>query len=329
MKFVERHLLQLAAVVEAGGVTEGAALIGSSQPAISRSLAMLERRVGEPLFLAGRRPLQPTALGRQLAIHGKAILAASRKASETIASFRGGTSGRVRIGGVPFFMDAVISGIIASFQIKEPGVHFDQSYGHFNELLNSLMAGEIDLAITPAGTQEISTELEFVPLIAARNVVVTNAAHPLLMKKSLNKADFTSYPWIAPLPGSPLMLDLANILMNLGIGELAIRYAGGSFYSVLNYVSATQALAIMPLSVVYSVQQHHHIAVLPLNIPQPERMIGIIYRKKSSADPVTRKFIGHLRANLGNTGRVVANFESSIKWQRGPFLHERSVLAEA
>lgn len=329
MKFDERHLLQLAAVVEAGGVTEGAALIGSSQPAISRSLALLERRVGEPLFLAGRRPLQPTALGRQLAIHGKAILAASRKATETVASFRGGTSGRVRVGGVPFFMDAVISGIIASFQMKEPGVHFDQSYGHFNELLNSLMASEIDLAITPAGTQEISTELDFVPLIAARNVVVTNASHPLLMKKNLSKADFTSYPWIAPLPGSPLMLDLANILMTLGIGELAIRYAGGSLYSVLNYVSATRALAIMPLSVIYSVDPHYRIAVLPLIIPQPERMIGIIYRKKSSADPVNRKFIGHLRANLANTGRLVANFESAIKWQHGPFMHERSALAEA
>jgi len=30
MKFEERHLAQLAAVVEAGGVTEGAALVGLS-----------------------------------------------------------------------------------------------------------------------------------------------------------------------------------------------------------------------------------------------------------------------------------------------------------
>ena len=67
MKIDERHLVQLAAVVKAGGVTEGAALLGLSQPAISRTIAMLERRLGEPLFVKGRRPLQPTPLGRALA----------------------------------------------------------------------------------------------------------------------------------------------------------------------------------------------------------------------------------------------------------------------
>ena len=77
------------------------------------------------------RPLQPTALGRQLAIHGKAILAASRKATETVSSFRGATSGRVRIGGVPFFMDAIVSSIIAKFQVNHPDIGFDQSYSHF------------------------------------------------------------------------------------------------------------------------------------------------------------------------------------------------------
>jgi len=329
MKIDERHLVQLAAVVEAGGVTEAAALLGTSQPAISRTIAMLEKRVGEPLFIAGRRPLQPTALGRQLAIHGKAILSASRKASETLSSFRRGASGRVRIGGVPFFMDAIVSGIIASFQTMEPGIHFDQSYGHFNDLVSGLTANEIDLAVTPAGTQEISAELVFEPLIPARNVVACNAAHPLLTRRKLSRVDFLSYPWVAPLPGSPLMLDLTNILMTLGIGELAIRYAGGSLHSVINYLAATQALAIMPLSVIHSLNQDKRIAVLPLNIPQPERMIGIVYRRQSAIVPLNRKFVGHLRTNLENLSRIVARLEASMKWHHGPFMHERGNMLEA
>ena len=61
MKLNERHLMQLAAVLDAGGVSEGAAMLGLTQPAVSRSLAMLEARVGEPLFVKGRRPLQADA----------------------------------------------------------------------------------------------------------------------------------------------------------------------------------------------------------------------------------------------------------------------------
>jgi len=321
MKIDERHLVQLAAVVEAGGVTEGAALLGTSQPAISRTLSMLEKRIGEPLFVPGRKPLQPTAIGRLLAIHGKAILSASRKASETVSSFRSGTSGRVRVGGVPFFMDAVVSGIIATFQTVEPDIHFDQSYGHYNELVSQLIANEIDLAVTPAGTHEISADLVFEPLILARNVVACSASHPLHAKKKLGREDFLRYSWIAPLPGSPLMLDLTNILMTLGIGDLAIRYAGGSLHSVINYLAASQALAIMPLSVIHSLRVENQITILPLSIPQPERMIGIVYRRQSASNPVNRKFFAHIRTNLENLSRVVAKKDALIPWQHGPFMH--------
>ena len=320
MKLDERQLVQLAAVVDAGGVTEGAALIGSSQPALSRTLSLLEKRVGEPLFVPGRRPLQPTAIGRQLAIHGRAILAASRKASETLASFRGGTQGRVRLAGVPFFMDAIVSGIVASFQMKEPDIHVFQSYGHYNDLVAQLVANEIDVAVTPAGTHEISAELVFEPVIAARNVVACSTHHPLLAKKKLSREDFLRFAWVAPLPGSPLMLDLTNILMTLGIGELAIRYSGGSLHSVINYLAASQALAIMPLSVIHSLTPELQITALPLNIPQPERMIGIVHRRLSASDPVNRKFFGHLRSNMENLSRVVAKRDAATPWQTGPFM---------
>jgi len=116
MKLNERHLMQLAAVLDAGGVSEGAAMLGLTQPAVSRSLAMLEARVGEPLFVKGRRPLQATPLGAQLGAQGRAIIAASRKASDVVQGFVRGTKGLVRVGGVPFFMDAMISRMIGEFQ---------------------------------------------------------------------------------------------------------------------------------------------------------------------------------------------------------------------
>ena len=320
MKLDERHLAQLSAVVDAGGVTEGAALIGTSQPALSRTLSLLEKRVGEPLFVAGRKPLQPTAIGRQLAVHGRVVRAASLKAAEAVASFRRGAQGAIRIAGVPFFMDAVISGFIASFQMKEPDIQIDQSYGHFDDLARRLLAGDADLAVTPLGTSEVSPELVFEPLLPARNVVACSAHHPLLSKTRLTRDDLTHCSWVAPLPGSPLMLDLTNILMTLGVDALAIRYAGGSLHSVVNYLANTQALAIMPLSVVHSLPAALNISALPLGIPQPERMIGVAYRQSAEREPVNRKFLGHIRNNMNNLSRLVAKRDALIPWQAGPFM---------
>lgn len=150
MKLDERHLVQLAAVVQAGGVTEAAALLGMTQPAVSRTIAMMEQRIGEPLFVKGRRPLQPTALGQALASHGQTMLAASRKASALVAGFQKGAFGVVRVGGSPFFSDALISGMIAEFQDRRPDVRVEQSYGYLGQLRAALDADRIDIAICPS-----------------------------------------------------------------------------------------------------------------------------------------------------------------------------------
>jgi DNA-binding transcriptional LysR family regulator len=154
MRLNERHLMQLAAVIDVGGVSEAAALLGLTQPAVSRSLSMLEARVGEPLFLRGRRPLQATALGLQLAAHGRAILAASRKAAEAVDSHVRGAAGHVRLGGVPFFMDAMISRMVAEFQTREPDVSVQQAYGNTPEMMHALEGGQVDMAIVPLGVGE-------------------------------------------------------------------------------------------------------------------------------------------------------------------------------
>jgi DNA-binding transcriptional LysR family regulator len=323
MKIDERHLVQLAAVAETGGVTEGAAMLGMTQPAVSRTLSMLERRVGEPLFIPGKRPLQLTPLGQQLAIQGRSILIASRKAVDIVRSFQSGTSGRIKVGGVPFFMDAVISQMIASFQLQERDILVEQSYGNMPDLLNELESSQIDMAITPIGSAELGADFEFQPLLPGRNVLTCAVGHPLLRKRTLRIEDIVTYPWVAPLPGSPLVLDLHNILITLGISELAIRYSGGSLLSVVNYVASTDALAILPHSVVFSFKGQDKISIVPVDIPQPERTLGIITRRKTYPNPAGRKFRDHIVGAFKDLKTIIERHEKSIVWGQGPFLPER------
>ncbi|PZO79517.1 MAG: LysR family transcriptional regulator [Mesorhizobium amorphae] len=327
MKIVEHHLVQLAAVIEAGGVTEAAAMLGMTQPAVSRTISTLEKRIGEPLFVPGRRPMQPTPLGEQLGLQGRSILQSSRKAAEIIRSFKSGSSGRVRIGGVPFFMDAVVSPMIASFQRSEAGIMVHQSYGNYSDLAAELDAGRIDVAITPTGAVDLRADLQFEPILPARNVLACSAGHPLTHKRSFQTEDLIAYPWIAPLPGSPLVLDLHNILLTLGLEEVSVRFAGGSLLSVMNYLMGTDALALMPLSVAYAFRGEGKVSILPLDIPQPERALGIMTRTKPFANPAGRKFVGHLRREFGELRRAVARYEGDIRWAPGPFMGEREGMA--
>ena len=122
MKLDSEHLEILAAIVEQGGLTEGAEALGKSQPSVSRSMALLEARIGLPLFELGRRPLRPTELGASLARLGGRIHRANKEASLLVQRYRQGLAGRLRVGGSPIFMDGVVASMIAEFQSRHADV---------------------------------------------------------------------------------------------------------------------------------------------------------------------------------------------------------------
>jgi DNA-binding transcriptional LysR family regulator len=303
MKIDERHLVQLAAVVQAGGVTEGATLLGLSQPGVSRTLAMLEKRLGEPLFIKGRRPLQPTPLGRALA-----------EASALVEGFRHGRTGLVRVGGTPFFMDALIAGMIAGFQNAFPEVRIEQSYGYLAELRAAIIADRIDLAICPIDMLDEGSGMHFQELLPGRNVVACRLTHPLLLKRKLNGPDLLEYPWIAPPPGSPLLADLRSLVLSLGATETKIRYAGGSLTSAINYMKESDALTILPHSVVFAYRNDKAITALPVNIPHPERALGLLRRTGDLGAPAIEAFSAHIRKSFENLRHLIKRHEQSVVW---------------
>jgi len=314
MKLDERHLIQLAAVVQAGGVTEGAAMIGMAQPAVSRTLAMLERRLGEPLFVKGRRPMLPTPLGRSLAELGQAMLLASRRASELVESFHQGRTGVVRIGGTQFFMDALISGVIAEFQNASPDVRVDQSYGYVPELQAALHAGRIDLAVCPLDILDEGSGLSFEEILPGRNVVACRSTHPLLLKRKIRKSDLLEFPWIAPPQGSPLMADLRSFMLSLGATEIKIRYSGGSLTSTLTYLKGTDALTVLPHGVVFAFRKERAITALPVGIPHPERALGLLRLSNAPKAPAVDAFSNHVTASFRNLRHLIKRHEQAIVW---------------
>jgi DNA-binding transcriptional LysR family regulator len=295
-------------------VTEGAALLGMTQPAVSRTLAVLERRIGEPLFVKGRRPLQPTALGRALATHGQAMLTASRRASELVDSFRQGHAGTVRVGGTPFFMDALIAGMAAGFLKTHPEVKVEQSYGYLPELRSSLLADQIDLAICPLDILEEGSELSFSEILPGRNVVACGVHHPLLTQRRPKATSLLDYPWIAPPPGSPLLADLRSILLALGATEIPIRYAGGSLLSAVNYLKGSDCLTIMPHSVVFALRNERSITALPIKIAHPERALGLLRVRDATTAPVVDAFAQHVTSDFTRLRHLIKRHEETVIW---------------
>lgn len=295
MKLDPRHLEMLFAIVEQGGLTEGAELLGKSQPSLSRSLAMLEQRVGAPLFEPGKRPLQATELGLALAAEGKKVFIAGRESSEILVRFRHGKTGAVRVAGTPFFLDGVISGMIAAFQSEHPHIRIDQSYGYPTDLIRKLEEGVLDLALVPMRRASIPEGFEFDQFLPGRNVIACRAGHPLMKQGGIKLSDIALYPWIAPPPDSPLFHDLRAVLEGIGVKDFKISFTGGSLIAVVSILTGSDALTVLPYSVVFMMRRQRSISALPIRIGDPDRHLGALIDSRRPLRPTVERFMGYIR----------------------------------
>lgn len=316
MKLDSEHLEILAMIVEKGGLTEGAEALGKSQPSVSRTMALLEDRIGAPLFEPGKRPLRPTELGESLARLGGRIHALNAEASRLVQSYRKGHSGRLRIAGTPIFMDGVVSTIIAEFQTRHPDVQIAQSYGYYDQLAASLRNGSLDMAIVPLHQGSVPADMTFVPLLAGRNVIAARAGHPLMRRTAITLADIEPYPWIAPPLDSPLYRDLQRALKSIGKEDFRVSFSGGTLASIISILAGSDSLTVLPYSVVFLTRKTSGLNALRLKIEHPDRQLGMLTCEGANPPPALRQFAGFLKDEFAQLEARILH-EGQVTQRRG------------
>lgn len=316
MKIDPRQLEILAAIVQAGGLTEGAALLGKSQPALSRSVAALEARLGSALFVPGRRPLQPTELGARLAEEGARILQAAQAAGQAVQSYRLGKAGAVRMAGTPVFMDGVIVAMIAGFQTQNPDVRLEQSYGYAPDLAASVQSGALDLAICPLRPEDLPEGLAFDTLLPGRNVIAAREGHPLLHGHAVTASDLLRFPWIAPPTNSPLYADLQRVLSTISTKQIRISYSGGSLSAVMGMLAGSDSLTVLPYSVLFALRRQYRVAALSIRIEHPDRKLGLMYRTTLGLSPAARRLRAYLTGQFETLAATIQHHERQSLWRR-------------
>ena len=315
MKLDPRHLEILAAIVDQGGLTEGAYALGKSQPSVSRSLAMLEERLGVALFEPNRRPLKPTEFCLQLAQEGRKISSAGRTASLLIKQFKGGLSGAVRVAGSPIFFDGVVSPILASFKSEYPDIHINQNYGYANDVLTQLANETLDVGIVPVRPSEVPSHLQAHQILPGRNVIACRVDHPLARKSSVKLSEIVQYSWIAPPPESPLYHDLRAVLDSIGVKDFRVSFSGGSLTSVTNILSTSDALTVLPYSVVFMLRRQNSLAALSIRIGDPDRHLCIVSSRSSAELPAISRLVKFIRSEFKSMATTIYRHEQNSLWR--------------
>ncbi|MCP4820345.1 MAG: LysR family transcriptional regulator [Shimia sp.] len=293
MKIEPRQLLQIAAIVETGSFAQAAAMLDTSQPAISRDIAAIEARVGMPLFDRSVRPAQPTELCLSLAEDGSAILFARRQAALKLDRARSGTSGTIRLVGPPMFTDHVITPMFASFHARHPAVEIHSRPGYVDEALSLLRARKVDIAIAAVERLD-EVDMTFHALQQSRNVIACRLNHPLRRQPDTDLQALLDFGWVAPPEGSPLGADLAAALATLDAPAAAVRFRTATAAGIRSYLENTDCLAILPLRVVQVMSRNYDIVALPFDLPGPTRTVGMVVSQVQPETRLVRRMRQHL-----------------------------------
>jgi DNA-binding transcriptional LysR family regulator len=287
-----KALYHFAEIVRHKSFTRAADELGISQPALTHMVKELESQCGTRLLERGRHGATPTALGVILARHGTAIAQVRDRARTQAETFARGGVHRLRIGGTPTAISAIVPEIVRAYGIDELVDVISLREGSTAELLALLEEDLIDLCLAPPRVDgSISWPIEAVSLMSDRLGVLCRRGHPLLSEAHVNGGHLSRYSWIMPPEGGLLRVLAITSLEDLGVARVAIRVESHTVNSVLAFLSATDHLTVLPRRILDAPIVARQISALPVELPNAIMPILIYRRVDLDAPKIIELFI--------------------------------------
>ena len=176
VKLNDLHVLMR--VVEAGSMNKAAALLNTTQSAVSRSIAELERTIGVRLLDRSPQGVEPTNYGRTLLSGGAAVFDDLRQSLKSIEFLADPTAGEVRIGCNPFLAASFVSAVVDRLSRRHPRIVFHLVTAYVETLHRQLSERNVDLLVArrsgPIADEALDYEFLFeaIPILSLRALKV-------------------------------------------------------------------------------------------------------------------------------------------------------------
>jgi len=264
-----------------------------SQPALSRTVKVIEEVLGTSLFDRNTRRVELTAAGCELVPIARRIVGEFDDAFSELNQFVEGRSGRVTIAMLPSVGVGLLPAAIASFKARYPAVAFHLRGLSAGPLLQAIDQGTADLGISVPPPAE--SRFAYQHLLTDEFVLVCRRDDALARLEAISWSTLQNHPVILASAASSIrpMTDAAFVRAGLSIqpayecdGELSI--CGALIAQGLGVMAVPRlALRLMDCT---------GLATVPLRRPVMRRRIGLITRAERTLSTAALNFQAHLLA---------------------------------
>src|SRR6185369_12833764 len=141
MRFDLTDLRLFCDVVDSGSITAGAEKSALALAAASTRIRSMEAELGAPLLTRSRQGVAPTAAGRMLLKHARAMLAGAARMREDLSAFAGGLSGEVKLLANTNASTEFLPEALADFLAAHPHVSVDLEERLSDEIVGLVAEG--------------------------------------------------------------------------------------------------------------------------------------------------------------------------------------------
>lgn len=299
-----RHLSCMIEVTRQGGVVAASRTLGMSQPAVSKSIAELEKLLGIQLFDRSGRKLQLTREGEIYAQHAIAAAAALREGYDSIDAERSGER-VVRLGALPTVEVQVVPRAVAQFMRGPYACTVRIESGPTPHLLNMLRDGHLDFYVGRLASPEFMRGLVFEQLYSDSVVFAVRPSNPLLKKANLSYQDLTQETLLVPPPYAVIKQMVDTLFITGGMGKSLRQIETISNGFARTYTLENDAVWAISRSVVAQDLIDGTLVVLPLATEDIKGPVGITRRADGQLERSSEAMIAAVRDVIGDIESMI------------------------
>lgn len=288
------QLRSFVAVAEAGNFTRASEQMNITQPALSQQIINLEKNIGHKLFhRLGRRAVL-TEPGQVFLESARRILLETDNATKKLRDHPG-LDRRITVGAIPTLAQYILPALIAQARIEHPNLQIHTREDFRADLVQGVIDGELDLAITSTPIRETSS-LAVESLIRESLLLVVGKQHRLAKKKSVRATDIVNESFVVLGTSSSLAAQVRSFFGDHQF-EPRIHHRCAQVATLKALVSLGVGISILP-RIAQSSKDFDNLVYLPLAGAQPERELVIVRHLQRYQSRGVTQFITMLKAGV-------------------------------
>lgn len=296
-----RHLQAFLEVARRKSLTEAAAALNITQPAVSKTLKELEEILGISLMDRSRAGVFLSPAGDIFLHYASMSVAALQQGLDGIEQARMGSDRLLNVGALPSVAASIIPHAVSRYQEKRLGGTLSIVTGPNGHLLDQLRIGALDVVVGRLGNPEAMQGLTFSQLYSEQVRIVVRPGHPLVDESDI--ARLPEFTVLYPNRQAAIRPLVERLMVANGIGNLPRRIETVSNAFGRAFTRQTDAVWIISHGVVAGDLREGMLAELKVDTRITLGPVGISARADEPQTPDLMLFVASLRdaaRSLGN-----------------------------